>query len=142
MGVGVDASGAIDRLPRPWHHKADAPTFHHSGRDEPDDDSCVDPGTASPPPTIATPPPGSVTQSLAVSVPPIVRVQSVDDRTVTVVTNATRQPAIGDQVYVRQADGGYVPAGAALVDQVMSAKWPRETSWCSTTAEHTGRRHT
>lgn len=137
--VGSGTSGAVERLRGPWHHPSGPETADHAGRGHSDDRSCVDPGTEPAAPIAGQASQSSITQTLSVVVPPIVRVQSIDERTVTVVTNAERAPAVGDEVYLRQADGSYAPAEAALVAQVMSAKWKPSTSWCSTTAEHVGR---
>ncbi len=136
VGVGVAPAGALERFPGPWHRDSatePSQTAHGGGHD---DRACAAP--ASPAPTTTVPAPtgaATVSQTVSVVVPPIVRVQSDDSGALVVVTNAARPPAPGDQVYRRQPDGNYAPADAALVTRVMSAHWA-DGSWCSTTAVH------
>ena len=91
---------------------------------------------ATTPTTAASVSGASLSQTVTVVVPPIVRVLADRDGVLTVRTNAARPPAAGDQVWVRQADDTYLPADAAVVQRVLAATWDA-TPWCSTTAEHT-----
>ena len=131
--LGFAPAGALDRLPGPWH-QATGPAPAAVTEDEA---TCVAP--SAPAPTTAAPAPASgasLSQTVTVVVPPIVRVLDADEATVTVRTNAARPPAPGDQVWVLQADGDYLPGDDAMVQRVLSATWD-DASWCSTTAEHT-----
>lgn len=135
IGLGVGPAGALDRFPGPWHHdgagQAATGDDDHGGRD---DASCDAPAPTVPT-SAAAPAAGSVSQTVTVVVPPIVRVRSDAQGRLTVVTNAARPPAAGDQVYLLQPDGDYAPADQALVARVMTSTWSGG-SWCSTTAEH------
>jgi hypothetical protein len=138
IGIGVAPAGAMDGLPGPWHRGAEhGAAVDHDRHDEREDASCVMPDTPAPTTTVPGPVDGAVTQTVTVVVPPTVRVQSTGPGTLSVVTNASRAPAPGDEVYRLQPDGSYVRADEALVSQVMSAHWA-DGSWCSTTAEHRG----
>ena len=138
IGIGVAPAGAMDRLPGPWHREgAHGAPVDHDPHDEREDTSCVTPDTPAPTTTVPGPVDGAVTQTVTVVVPPTVRVQSTGPGTLSVVTNASRAPAPGDEVYRLQPDGTYVRADEVLISQVMSAHWA-DGSWCSTTAEHRG----
>jgi hypothetical protein len=133
VALGFTPAGALDRLPGPWH-QATGPAPAVVADDEA---TCVAP---SPPPTTvaatAAASGASVSQTVTLVVPPIVRVLDATATTLTVRTNAARPPAPGDLVWVRQADDSYVAADAAMVQRVLSATWS-DASWCSTTAAHT-----
>lgn len=134
VGIGVGPAGALDRFPGPWHRDGVGETaLRVDDHIEGDDLSCGEP-TANVPTTVAPTANGSLTQTVTVVVPPIVRVQSAESD-LRVITNTARPPAPGDQVYLRGADGNYTPANDALVARVMTANWA-DGSWCSTNAEH------
>lgn len=134
IGVSVAPAGAFDGLRAPWHHDDDWADVRED--DDHEEESCVAPSATTTPTTAASSSGSSLSQTVTVVVPPIVRVHADHDGKLTVISNAARPPAAGDLVYVRQADTGYVPADAAMVQRVLSATWA-DTSWCSTTAEHT-----
>lgn len=141
--MSVAPAGAFDSLRGPWHHDddraddRDADDHEEESSDDHEEESCVAPSAPATTATTTAPVSGaSVSQTVTVVVPPIVRVLAASDNTVTVRTNAARPPAPGDQVWVRQADDSYVPADAAMAQRVLSATWS-DASWCSTTAKHT-----
>ncbi len=135
IGISVAPAGAFDGLRAPWHH--DAGRDHVRSGDGHGEESCVVPTASTAPTTTPASSSGaSLTQTVTVVVPPIVRVEGVHEGRLTVRTNAARPPALGDQVWVRQADDSYVPADAAMVQRVLAARWS-DAPWCSTTAEHT-----
>lgn len=130
--LGLTPAGALDRLPGPWQRSTGpAPAVVTD-----DEATCVAPSASAPTTTVVGGSGTSLTQTVTVVVPPIVRVLDATDDTVTVRTNAARPPAAGDLVWVRQADDSYVAADDAMVHRVLSATWS-DGSWCSTTAEHT-----
>jgi hypothetical protein len=137
IGIGVGPAGALDRLPGPWHRGEVTPIGADHAERSSGDDAVACGAPAAPTTTAPAVRAGaaSVSQTVTVVVPPLVRVQSDADGMLSVVTNAARPPAPGDHVYRLQTDGNYTPADDALVSRVMTARWAAG-SWCSTTAEH------
>jgi hypothetical protein len=90
--------------------------------------------------------PGSLTQTIAVSVPPVVRVTLRRDGSMEMLTNAGHEPRPSDHVLIRaEGEAAYQPADHLTRARVLSARWTADggevqrrgdASWCDTVAVH------
>jgi hypothetical protein len=125
-------------------------TDHHDGGQAAGREACAGWATT----TTSTPPtepstvvaPGSLTQTIVVSVPPVVRVTLRSDGSMEMLTNAGHAPRPSDHVLIRtQDEATYDQADDLTRARVLSAKWTDDdgevqrrgdASWCDTVAVH------